>query len=160
VVLCGKLATCVEVASGWFFWTNMRDEDSVMFRLSPPAGEEKTALGWFVAKLDNELESKGFASIRKKVSALSYAALSYPATGGHISVFVLWPAGGDKSSWQIRTLYFRPLLRRIFRSQPPKEAIDRIAGIRERIQRFLLTHDAAQIQWVSAAEAEQMLRQE
>jgi hypothetical protein len=138
----------------------MRNDDSVVFRLSPPAGEEKAALTWFVGELDNELESKGFAKIGRKVSALSYAALSYPATGGHISVFVLWPARGDASSWQIRTLYFRPLLRRIFRPQPPQDAIDRIEGIRDRIQRFLLTHDATQIQWMSAADAEQMLRQE
>ena len=149
---------CRGVASGWFFWANMRDEDSVVFRLSPPAGEEKTALRWFIGELDNELESKGFATIDKKVSALSYAALSYPAIGGHISVFVLWPARGETSSWQIRTLYFRPWLRRIFQSQPPQEATDRIERIRDRIQRFLLTHNATQIQWMSAADAEQMLR--
>lgn len=129
-----------------------------MFRLSPPAGEEKTTLKWFIGELGNELESKGFATIAKKVSALNYATLSYSAIKGHISVFVLWPARGDTSSWQIRILYFRSLLRRIFRPQSPQEAIDRMEGIRDLIQRFLLTHGATHIQWMSAADAEQMLR--
>src|ERR1039458_9454852 len=122
----------------------MQDEDSVAFRLLPPAGQEKTALTWFVAQLENELESRGITPIGRKVSSLSYGVLSYSASLGHISIFVFWPARGDTSSWQIRTLYFRPWLRRIFRAQPPQEPIGQIERIRDWVQRFLLTHDAGQ----------------
>ena len=138
----------------------MQDENSVVFRLSPPAGQEKAVLIWFVGELDNELGSKGFGPIGRKVSALSYAALSYPAIGGHISVFVLWPARGDTSSWQIRTLYFRPWLSRLLQAAPPKDAVEKMDRIRDVIHRFLLSHDANQIEWMSAVDAEQRLRQE
>jgi hypothetical protein len=136
----------------------MQDQNAVVFRLSPPAGQEKTALTWFIGELGSELESKGLAPISRKVSALSYAVLSYPAVGGHISVFVLWPERNDASSWQIRTLYFQPWLMRIFRAQPPGEAVDEIERIRDWIQRFLLTHDALQVQWMSSSDAERRLR--
>jgi hypothetical protein len=138
----------------------MQDEDSVVFRLSAPEGQEKTALTWFMGELCNELESKGFAPIGKKVSTLSYAALSYSARGGHISVFVLWHARGDASSWQIRTLYFRPWLRRIFQAQPPQDSVEQLECIRSCIRRFLLARDAHQVQWMSAVDAERRLRQD
>jgi hypothetical protein len=138
----------------------MQDEDSVVFRLSPPVGKEKTALPWFVEQLEDELESRGIRPIGKKLSDLSYGVLSYPASHGHISVFVLWPDRSDLSSWQIRTLYFRPWLRRILRAQPTQKTIAQMECFRDWIQRFLLTHDASQIQWMSAADAEERLRQE
>jgi hypothetical protein len=136
----------------------MDDEDSVVFRLSPPVGNEKTALTWFVGHLEDELESRGITPIARKVSSLNYGALSYAASHGHISVFVLWPVRGDISRWQIRTLYFRPWLTKIFRPVLPKDMEEQMARIRDWTQRFLLTHNATQIQWMSAADAEQMLR--
>ena len=45
------------MCSGFFgllFWANMDDEDSVVFRLSPPVGNEKTALTWFVGILKTQ----------------------------------------------------------------------------------------------------------
>jgi hypothetical protein len=134
----------------------MQDEDSVVFRLSPPAGEE-SALAWFVRQLEDELKSRGITPIGRKVSALSYGVLSYPAPPSHISIFVLWPARGDISSWQIRTRYGRRWLTRLVRPVPPHDMVEQMERIRDWIQRFLLTHDANQIQWMSAADAEQRL---
>jgi hypothetical protein len=135
----------------------MQDEDSVVFRLSPPAGEEKNALTWFVRQLENELESRGITPIGRKMSALSYGVLSYPAPPSHISIFVLWPARGDISSWQIRTRYGRRWLTRMVRPVPPHDMVERMERIRDWIQGFLLTHGANQIQWMSAVDAEQRL---
>ena len=136
----------------------MNDEDSVIFRLSPPIGQEETAIAWFVGQLENELQFRGLKPIGKKLSKLGYGAISYPAPEGHISVFVLWPARGDSSSWQIRTRYSRPWLRRLLRTAPPTEGVEQTERIRDWIQRFLLTHEAEQIQWMSAADAERRLR--
>jgi hypothetical protein len=136
----------------------MKDEDSVVFRLSPPAGQEKTALAWFVGQLENALESRGITPIGKKVSSLSYGVLSYPVSQGHISIFVFWPARGDVSSWQIRTRYGLRWPRRMFRPVPPEDMVEQMERIRGWIERFLLTRDAHRVQWMSAAHAEQMLR--
>ena len=135
----------------------MQDENSVAFSLSPPARETNSALVWFIGQLESELRCMGMRAISRKVSSLDFGMLSYASSQGHISVFVLSPRD-PASSWQIRTLYFRPWLRRLLSPLPPKGAIDQMDQLRDWIQRFLVTHDANQIRWMSAAEAEARLR--
>lgn len=136
----------------------MRDEDSVLFRLTPPKGERReSTLSWFVGELENQLSVKGFAPIRRKVSGLGYGVLSYAAFQGHISLFVLWPARDDVSSWQIRTRYHRRWLKRLIWPAPPENAIEEMESIRGRIHRFLLAQEAEMIQWMSAEDAERRL---
>src|SRR5438270_9223162 len=107
----------------------MKHENSVTFRLSPPMGRGMLALEWFLQLLEAELKSRGFIAVGKKLSGLSYGVLSYPATHGHVSVFVLWPVRGDQSSWEIRTAYFCSWLKRVFRTEPPGDAIQQLERI-------------------------------
>jgi hypothetical protein len=100
----------------------------------------------------------GMVPTGRKVSGLSYAVLSYPVSNGHVSIFVLWPVRGDSTSWQIRTRYTRSLLAKAISPVPPQDAVERMERIRDSIQRCLLRHEANQIQWMSAVDAEQRLR--
>src|SRR6267154_4197809 len=123
-------------------------EDSVLFSLAPPEGQGD-AIEWFVAQLESELTGKGLALIRAGVSELSYGVLSFTAAQGHVSVYVLWPARGNKTSWQIRTRYHRSWLRRLLLIPPPAAAVEQLERTRDWIQRFLITHDAQGMRWKS-----------
>jgi hypothetical protein len=136
----------------------MQDDDSVVFRLKAPAESEHSPLEWFVSELEKGLVSVDLSPTSRKVSNLGYGALSYSVSKGHISIFVLWRACDDTSSWQIRILYFQSFLNRLFQLATPTDVIRKKEDIRQTVHRFLLSQAANSVQWMSATDAERRLR--